>query len=378
MMKAKKIRDILCIVVFLLMIGIPLAFMNVDPDAISAHDNRALAGDPIKAHREQGISISYGIEKYVNDRIGFREKFINFNNVLTYKVFHASPARAVMLGKEEWLFYDSVKNGDGDTIGQYTGQVQYTEEQLKTIADNLTRAQKKLEARGTEFIVMLVPNKERFYPEYLPDAIRGARISDTCNTDQLVDYLRKNTDIRLVWCYDDMDQFRQEHPEYVQYCHLDTHWNNLGAYVGAKALFDEMGIDMPEPLELPLTEHSDTPADLLYMMNVDPYVKLKETDYALHVFPNPDTKIKDTGLEKEWIYTNHDQDERKVLFVRDSCCAFMRNVLGAKFNYIDMVHFHAYKPEMIEEQDPDVFIYEMTERTLDRLLYFDLDHEGDG
>ena len=66
--------------------------------------------------------------------------------------------------------------------------------------------------------------------------VRLTLVSEKDNTDQIVEYLKTNTDIRVVYPYEELMRFKEKYPDEPLYYHLDTHWNELGAYIGAKAL----------------------------------------------------------------------------------------------------------------------------------------------
>ena len=74
------------------------------------------------------------------------------------------------------------------------------------------------------------------------------------NLDFLRDYLREHTDLRVLWLEDDLKAYRQEHPEDLLYYRLDTHWNLLGGYIGARAVLKELGVTIPEPSALEKTK----------------------------------------------------------------------------------------------------------------------------
>ena len=54
----------------------------------------------------------------------------------------------------------------------------------------------------------------------------------TC-VDRLVDYLKENTDIRIVYPKQELLKVKEENPDILLYRKLDTHWNNVGGYIGS-------------------------------------------------------------------------------------------------------------------------------------------------
>ena len=53
-----------------------------------------------------------------------------------------------------------------------------------------------------------------------------------------MDYLKQNTDVRVV--YAKQTEIDQKSEDYKLWYKYDTHWNNLGAFVGEQALRQEL------------------------------------------------------------------------------------------------------------------------------------------
>ena len=159
--------------------------------------------------------------------------------VVAYK-FKQSSSDKVVIGNHGWLFY----KGDTNPVEQSMGYWNlFTDEQLKTIADNLMSSKKVLENMGIEFILYIAPNKETIYKKEIPDYYE-LKSKTTC-TDQLIKYLKENTDIRIVYPKAELLQAKSEEPDRLLYHKLDTHWNYAGAYIGAISLAKELGLNMP-------------------------------------------------------------------------------------------------------------------------------------
>ena len=113
---------------------------------------------------------------------------------------------------------------------------------------------------------MIAPNKETIYgEEHLPSYYKKA---EETRTDQLIAYLKKNTDIRIVYPKEEMLKYKKE---YSLYWHYDTHWNAAGGYIGAKALLKELGDELPEVEDITFTPDTFSGYDLARMMNLQSY-----------------------------------------------------------------------------------------------------------
>lgn len=366
-MRHKKLV-ITFIAAFLIIIVMPFIFMNRKTNAISSKENRYLAPEPLKAMADTRYADA--VDSYVNDRVGFRNEFVNLNGFINYNLFKESPSEKVILGKSGWLFYGNTE--DGEQIPQYLGTCEYSDDQLETIKNNMVSTENYLKERNCDFIIFIAPNKERVYSEYMPDQYQNIRKQDTCNTEQIIDYLKENTDIKIVYPYGELEEYKETNPDKPVYYHLDTHWNHLGGYIGASILLNEMGIKIKDADEQDFTSKKLQSGDLKNMMSYD-NVTMNDVDFLPNNYPDKNTKFNEDDFYGQWIYENSGKDTRKVFLLRDSFTSLMSDVLGSEFNYIDMCHYDSFDQSLVEKEKPDVFVLETVERYDDRLLTFCLD-----
>lgn len=146
------------------------------------------------------------------------------------------------------------------------GYWKYTKEQLKAITDNLLVTKRALERQGIEFVLFIAPNKETIYPEKLPDYYEFQ--DEESSTEQLIKYLRENTDIRIVYPYKELIKAKENRPDLTLYRQTDTHWNKAGAYIGAVSLAEELGVTMPGIDEVSLSQVRPLKGDLANILNI--------------------------------------------------------------------------------------------------------------
>ena len=183
-------------------------------------------------------------EEYYNDHLPFCDLLIKLYNSMMVHVFHTSSSDDVILGKDGWLFYGSYT--DGTSRQCYDGSMLFTGEELEHIAANLTDTKERLAKQGTEFVVFIAPSKERVYSEYMPDYL--GEPAQMCMLNQVISFLRDHTDVRVVCPLEEMLAYKQAHPQQLLFYQTDTHWNDLGSYVGTSVLLKELGIQTP-PLD---------------------------------------------------------------------------------------------------------------------------------
>jgi hypothetical protein len=350
-------------------IGFPLLYLLIGSKVDTVNfENRNLAEKPVfSLETIDDYPLEY--EAYYNDNFPFRSKLITLNSRISYQLLGEGSA-ATIVGKEGWLFYNAENIGNGISIGQFKGIEKFTDEELMRAAASLEATKAWCDEHGCEFVLFIAPNKERVYSEYMPDEYQTYRQGDGCNTDQLVDYLRANTDIRVVWAYEDMLEYKEDHPDEPMYYHLDTHWNYLGGYIGSRALLRELGIEIPpaDERDRERVERYQTWGDLTNLMNLGASDLFNDTDYVFHGYPVEGMQIISDDVNGIVGYMNPGRDSRDVVIYRDSFCNIMRYFLGEHFNTIRMVPKEYWDPSILEENTPDVLVIELTERFVDILV----------
>lgn len=336
------------------------------------YENRDMVSKPVFQIDTYG-SYASDYELYFNDNLPFRNWLISLNSRLKYYLFHSSANDDVIVGKEGWLFYANAD--DGNPVACYQGLNLYEEGQLQEIAANLTCIDKYLKKKGIEFVVFVAPNKERVYPEMMPEFY--GKPAEEYAALQVVDYIKTYTDVRVVYPYEELMKAKEKLGDRILYHKADTHWNYLGAYVGSTALLRELGIEMPEITgnQISISEIENIQGDLADMLNMGKDFQNKESDYMITRFDDHEV------VNDEWEFFNHivyhstGADERKMYMVRDSFCSAMSAFLGSQFNDSCMTHYSSYCYSDFLSQFPDIFVMEVVERSIGTLGTFDIFRE---
>lgn len=327
-------------------------------------ENREMAKMPVFSFKNiESYPTEY--ENYYNDNLPFRSKLIRANALLNLKFFKQSPEKKVILGKDGWLFYDPPIE-DSDPIGQCTGKT-LSEKQLKETVKNLSTIRDILSEQGKEFIVMLCPNKESIYGEKFLPKYFDAKIKNTAG-DQMAEYLQKNSDINIVYPKKQILNAIDKHPEYDFYYKLDTHWNYLGGYIGAKELLSAMDVKMPEFDNVSVKSEGGRVGDLSAMSGLpeefEGDILYTPTGYTQNEF------IWNNNTEKIQTSTTTNGDKRSVFVIRDSFSEGLYPFLNSHFSATNYIHITEYYPGSMNETNSDIVVLQVVERYLDRLTTF--------
>lgn len=358
----KKYKSIIWITVFLIITVSPVFtwfFLGQYVDSEN-YENRNMASRPVFSMRNyEAFPRQY--EAYYNDNIPFRNQLIRFNNSIDYFLFGQSPSERVDIGKDGWLFY--CDNTDNNPVEQSLGFWHFTDEQLQNITDNLMTTKRVLESQGIEFVLFIAPNKETIYMDKLPEYYESQ--NQYTSTDQLVAYLAKNTDVRVIYPKQDLLNAKKEKPDVLLYHKLDTHWNYAGAYVGAKALASELGINMPSLDKISLEPTLSSSGDLSNILNIS--IKNGNIDYNISGINTLNTTNEKWDYKTEFIYHTANADPRNLLVRRDSFSTSLAPNLATQFENSIWIHLSSFNPQQIFDYDSDIFVLEIVERYEDGL-----------
>jgi len=272
------------------------------------------------------------------------------------------------VGKEDWLFY--ADKGDGDPISCYKGENLLSEEQLQAIAQNCENMDAFLKEQGKEFLIFIAPNKECIYSEYMPE--QYGIPSDTYKALQIVNYLRANTDIRVVYPYEELMKAKEELVQNI-YHRTDTYWNWIGGYVGAAALLSELGIDMPDIAgdKITINNGEMIAGDLAGMLNLTNMLDI-DNEYTVSGYDDHNVETITWDINDLFIYHAEGADPRKIYVYRDSFSLHMSTYIGSQFSDSYFKHRQYYSYDDFQQQNPDIFVYETVEQYIDGLSSFSI------
>lgn len=345
-------------------------------------ENRALSDKPELTLKNWSV-YPQEYEEYYNDHLAFKSQLVNLRSLIDFKLLNIVDSEKVLLGKDNWLFYKSAgvaELADEQPIADYQGINKYTEEEMNRILENIRSVDTWLDDRKVEFSILICPNKEHVYSEYLPDSI--LQIEKECKADSLVDYLEKNSSVPVIYPINELMANKDSYQLYYKY---DTHWNCLAGFIAEQSIKEsiyeddsgkaqnitqtESEIDAYHVAE----EKNAAPKDLAGMINLDncfnddSYYYID--DYKPEVNINLIEKSEDGVLD---VYNSNAEDERRVLVIRDSYGEALMNYLPKDFQNVIFVHRNGFDSGFIDVYQPDIVIYQIVERATNDM--YDLKH----
>ncbi|MCR5801686.1 MAG: hypothetical protein K6G57_05075 [Lachnospiraceae bacterium] len=369
--KANVILYIIFAVLFILL-PLPVSALLKDKLVSENNENRVLTEMPVLTKETIDI-YPQQFDRYFSDHLPFRDQLITVGGLFDNYVMKQTLSGDVAIGKDNWLFYTGTQLPGENPPADYLGANLFTPEELELCKNNLVRASEYLAERDCEFAVVISPSKMSLYPEYLPG--RYGEPAEYKRMQQIADYLRANTDLNIIWEYEPLSEYKASHPDEQLFLKYDTHENSLGSYVSASAIAEALGYEpLKEPDTLEWQEVYDYPWDLSKQMNLG-YILTDDVNWWFPNFRDHSVSRWTNDDMTELRYTNDcgDGDPKKLMLVSDSFGAGMMPYLSDYFNESYMIFYFKYTPELLDKEDPDILVYQVTERLIGNMKTFSME-----
>ena len=346
----KKTKARIALTAFLAACIIPSAGMVLLPPGEAAA-NQTLAQPP-RLFLEDGsfnTEVLDEVTDYVADHFALRQEMITASAKLDAAVFHVSNQSDVVLGEDDWLFYQ-------ETMDDYLHTRPMSGQQLFGAARTLALLGEYAESRGARLYVTVAPNKASLYPEYLPSV--GEPLEGEDDIDRLIPYLEEQG----VPYLDLFTPFREA--EEVLYYRTDSHWNTRGAALAHDVLIDGMEKRDQEPF-FPGTYHQGEPhlGDLYEMLY--PTGEEREEDAAFDrefsfAYVRPIRSAED-----QFIQTENPGRGGSLLMFRDSFGNLLHPFLADAYGEAAFSRAMPYTMSLLDQTGADTVLVEIVERNLD-------------
>ncbi|MCR5261013.1 MAG: hypothetical protein K6C94_04170 [Candidatus Gastranaerophilales bacterium] len=362
--------DAVFLFVFFLILFLPM--MHVNPHASSVIENRKLAlYKPFFKKVDGKIRInkqySSDFDKWFGDRFNLREFYYSLAH-LKYKYTDRWENDAIIQAKDGWLFFKL-----DNRIAEYQNLTAFKPKELAKIAKYLNSVNDYCKQHNKRFYILIIPNKDRIYPEKMPDYILKKRPDTESKTFQLINYLEKNTDIKVIYPY---ELLRKNKDKGILYYKQDTHWNDLGASLVYDDLIARMNADglKIKPYDYrPLLKFQKYTLGDIYQRLPNIIRKPDENDYVKYDIPlkyNMDSTSAPKG-QPYWripyIKTKYyGLKTPKLCVYRDSFMYALIPFLSSTFS--DVTYCWTYDISEKEIREADIVILEITEVFLHYLL----------
>lgn len=379
---ACKIMNIMLIICFALVIGVPLLSINRIEGKVSTIENKILAAKPdlFMANGEINTNFPKEYKRYFDENIGFRDNAMAANLILKYKLFHVLDLESWRLGEDGELFYTA----RGNEIKTYTGENIFTREDMQEMTENLICMNQYFEETGCDTYNMFIPNKEGIYSEKYSPYIYHEEKS---RQDKFCEYLTENSALNVVNLKNPL--MEAANGQRVFYKAFDaSHWNMNGAFVGYQELMQEIAkkhaditvlseedFDVSEEQWEGLSNYYDSSdhikncfqfVDIVYHYNLK-----KGWNFTVEQQPPEGMEI-DANLNYYHYFNESVDNPHCMLIVGDSFVySFMMPFFAESVRNVYFIRNTDAETivKLAEAVCPDIFVYEVVERVGDKAYY---------
>ncbi|MBM6828823.1 hypothetical protein H9X85_04965 [Anaerotignum lactatifermentans] len=314
-------------------------------------ENTELASWP-ELKTEEGWNKEYMSQMgaYFEDHFALRQYWVTANALLRSTLFYTSATDQVVLGSEDWLYYSG-------TLDDYLGKNLFSEREKFALLHNLKLIQEYVEGQGSQFILMVPPNKNSLYDEHMPSHYQKADVS---NLWELTEAL-KEEEIGYV---DLLEEFSKT--EETLYFQRDSHWNSKGALLAYCTLMEQTGRNFETYRNVPYDlkkEHSGDLDEMLF-----PKAVQMEEDFVYDYGWNYRyiNEVKDNM--DSWIETVNPQKDGTILMYRDSFGESLLPFVAEAYGRAYFSRLVPYNLLQIGQYGPDTVVIEKVERNLDDFI----------
>jgi hypothetical protein len=305
--------------------------------------------------------------RWFDDHLGFRQQLIHTHARAMIRLFGKSPSEKLILGREGWLFF-----GDKNAIDHYRGVAPLSDFELSRWQRVLEKRRDALAQRGVRYLLVLVPDKNLIYPEYMPENL--PRATPVHPLDQLAHHMDENSDVEVL----DLRQALEEaKPDRRLFHRTDSHWNDEGAFVAYSAMLDRLSPMLPvldnQPRPEMKRETSEVPGLGLARIVGMAYEFPEEVTTVQAVSPQSRIARKYRSRYKERLerlqpvaHGVEGSSYPRALMFRDSFANALIPYLSEHFERILYVWDRDVDVALVDIEKPDVVIQEIVGRFLSR------------
>ena len=363
--------DIVFVTIFFVLLFVPM--LKISRADKSEKENRMLAKYvPFIKNGQVNLKYSTNFESWYNDRFLGRDVLINIWSFLEQKINPNQGNDKVLVGKNGWLFYKL-----DNSIENFQNRKLFSQPELEQAARYLSSINSWAKENGKDFYYVIAPDKNKIYGEYFPTAIYKTKSDSQSRANQLTQYLRENTEVKVIYLYDVLMQNKNRG---LLYFKNDTHWNKFGSYFGYLEIMKEIQQLRPEVPVLSNLKWEETThykGDLTNMLGGS--VQDLDTKYLspkITLVQNC-TILQKIAAKTDMICYNP-QGTLRLFLKGDSFSTFLLDYLRLSFKNTQSFRSYDFTAQDLQniKQNADIIILETVERLIPQSLAFTFPSKG--
>ena len=303
---------------------------------------------------------------YIISRANLSEILLYKNLVIKRNGVHAvGSSLSWYRGKDDWLFLGNAFN---DNLSKLELAVAPKQSEIDSTHEIFSKICSTARKYGTEVVLVIGPNKESMYKEFLPDEIKLSSVKYSS-------FFIKNLEgIKNLIIYDPTnDLIKLKKSEGILYWMTDTHWNYKGAFLAYSGFSKKLGLPIPKVEFQHISTHT---GDLLELSKLHDFPLHSEDNWDIIWERKPiitERQIKDeqkTSFGSSSIVINQNPlSNKSVWVVGDSFAAPLKPYFNSTFKEVRYIGHWQDKLQILPDElmkagkKPDIIVIVRVERS---------------
>lgn len=349
----KKIGLWIYVVVFWIFCVVPSTGMLFYRDELS--ENRILSEYPAFHEKDGTWNADYfeELQTYITEHFAFRSELIRADSLLKFVLLRTPCDDQVVIGREGWMFFD-------ETLGDYTG-IRLSDTEIDRISVRLCEACSYIREQGKEPLVVIVPNKNSIYPEYMP--VRFGKKAEVTNLT-LLQKRMKEMNVPFVDAYHVLLEAKAQNDSFL-YFREDTHWNNTGARLVLNEIYTAFGLSEQYVITDYVVEKNHEPDLYNILFPTEEHFESQHVydDYREYEYTGRMRSLDDMKI----CTISEEGNNRSLLVYRDSFGRALIPYMGGTFGQAAFYRSTPYDLSLVENTECSFVLIEIVERNLEDL-----------
>jgi len=358
----EKISQIIFLIIFMLMILVPVMFIDLSGGNVSEQENRILATRPaISTMSHSPSDFIEQFDDWFSDNVGFRESLISMYRMIEEAgnpIQYTDGQYTYLIGENGHRYF---AHTDGLLISKFQGKQFLSDDQLHGLSKGMKKIEQELEERNIPLIVMIPPDKESVYPEYYPkEIIRGP---EPDQLEIITEHLNENINATVYNCRQRLVDEKENYLPYNKAVGDLSHYNKIGGFFEYIELMEQINIYFPD-----IKPYTIEDVNITYDEDNIPSVLLKQETTCKKLesnFFDGVEMVRPFGNRNK-AFENSDQTLPTILFICDSYAGIFADYVVPHFSKTILLHNEnvEHLEEYLDSYKPDIVVFESAEREL--------------
>jgi alginate O-acetyltransferase complex protein AlgJ len=313
----------------------------------------------------------YGeLDQWFADRVGLRFPLIYLATKLHVDLLQRPLDNHIFFGRDGWMFWTDDGEATPAVMVDVRGALRFKPAEMTRIESEVLMIRSRFAACNIPVRLVVAPNKQSIYGEFV---LGESAVPPATRFDVLMGSLSDSAKAIIVDPRPTLRAAKREHAPLHLYNKTESHWNQLGAYYGYRAIIAALGQTMPiAHLELAALDN--------YQISVGPYPGGDMTTRVLFspwTFKDENVSLTPKNMplpQREVQFSDRDfitrnpQGKGRLLMFGDS---FANGLVRYLAQHFAVVHRHvgvAIDGALVAQTQPDAVLFVTVERHAYRLI----------